>query len=69
MSSLIDYLAWRGDIHFDTAPWNEVDGLIFAVLSYLNFHGLQDHRGWTLREAKRIDLLIEAQGNSFPLRL
>ena len=68
MSSLIDYLAWRGDIKFEASPWNEVDGLIFAVLSYLNFHGLQDHRGWTLREAKRIDLLIEAQGNSFPLR-
>ena len=65
MSSLIDYLAWRGDIKFEASPWNEVDGLIFAVLSYLNFHGLQDHRGWTLREAKRIDLLIEAQGNSF----
>ena len=65
MSNVIDYLAWRGDIPFSASPWNEVDGLLCAVLSYLNFHGLQDHRGWTLREAKRIDLLIEAQGNSF----
>ena len=65
MANLIDYLAWRGDITFDISPWNEVDGLLCAVLSYLNFHGLQDHRGWTLREAKRIDLLIEAQGNTF----
>ena len=65
MANLIDYLAWRGDIPFGVSSWNEVDGLLCAVLSYLNFHGLQDHRGWTLREAKRIDLLIEAQGNSF----
>ena len=65
MANLLDYLAWRGDISFSVSPWNEVDGLLCAVLSYLNFHGLQDHRGWTLREAKRIDLLIEAQGNTF----
>ena len=68
MSNLIDYLAWRGDIPFEISPWNEVDGLLCAVLSYLNFHGLQDHRGWTLREAKRIDLLIEDQGNTFEPR-
>ena len=65
MSNMLDYLAWRGDISFDVSPWNEVDGLLCATLSYLNFHGLEDHRGWTLREAKRIDLLIEAQGNTF----
>ena len=58
MSNLIDYIFWRGDIPFDVSPWNEVDGLLCATLSYLNFHGLEDHRGWTLREAKRIDLLI-----------
>ena len=65
MANLIDYLAWRGDIPFGVSSWNEVDGLMCAVLRYLNFHGVQDHRGWTLREAKRIDLLIEAQGNTF----
>ncbi len=65
MANITDYLAWRGDVPFETAPWNEIDGLLCAVLSYLNFHGLQDHRGWTLREAKRIDLLIEAPGASF----
>ena len=68
MANLIDYVAWRGDIPFDFSPWNEADGLLYAVLSYLNFHGLQDHRGWTLREAKRIDLLIEDTGSTFPMR-
>ncbi len=65
MSNLLDYLHWRGDIPFNVSPWNEVDGALCATLSYLNFHGLEDHRGWTLREAKRIDLLIEGQGNMF----
>ncbi len=68
MANLIDYLAWRGDVSFEVSPWNEVDGLLCAVLSYLNFHGLQDHRGWTLEEAKRIDLLIEDKGTMFPPR-
>ena len=65
MANLIDYLAWRGDVPFEVSPWNEVDGLLTAVLSYLNFHGLQDHRGWTLKEAKRIDLLIESPDVTF----
>ena len=65
MANMLDYLAWRGDIPLAASPWNEVDGLLMAVLSYLNFHGVQDHRGWTLEEAKRIDLLIGSTDNSF----
>ena len=57
MANVTDYLVWRGDISLAASPWNEVDGLVGAVLSYLNFHGVNDSRGWTLREAKRIDLL------------
>ena len=65
MANIVDYLAWRGDISLEVSPWNELDGLLMAVLSYLNFHGVQDHRGWTLEEAKRIDLLIGDGGASF----
>ena len=68
MANLIDYLAWRGEFPLAVSPWNEIDGLLVAVLSYLNFHGLQDHRGWTLREAKRIDLLIPDDHTAFPGR-
>ena len=68
MANLIDYLAWRGEFPLSVSPWNEVDALLAAVLSYLNFHGLQDHRGWTLEEAKRIDLLIESQDKTFASR-
>ena len=65
MANLIDYMAWRGEFPLPASAWNEVDSLACAVLSYLNFHGMEDHRGWTLREAKRIDLLIESTGTSF----
>ena len=65
MANMIDYLAWRGEFSFEVSPWNAVDGILLASLSYLNFHGVRDSRGWTLREAKRIDLLIESSDNSF----
>jgi len=66
MANVKDYLAWRGDISLAASPWNGVDGLLAAVLSYLNFHGVSDARGWTLREARRIDLLIPNPEASFP---
>lgn len=37
MNNIIDYLDWRGDIEFGYCELNEVDGLIFSQLSYLNF--------------------------------
>ena len=68
MANLMDYLAWRGDFPLSAGPWNEIDGLLMSVLSYLNFHGIQDPRGWTLQEAKRIDLLIDSPEDSFAPR-
>ena len=65
MANMLDYLAWRGDIPFGTSPWNEIDGLLIATLSYLNFHGGRDPQGWTLEEMARIDLLQEGTTNSF----
>ena len=57
MANAIDYLAWRGDIGFEVSPWNQVDAMLMANLSYLNFHGIDDERGWTVAEAKRLELL------------
>ena len=62
---MVDYLAWRGDLPFSVAPWNEIDGLLIATVSYLDFHGGRDPRGWTLEEASRIDLLQEGTSASF----
>ena len=65
---MLDYLAWRGDVPFEVSPWNEIDGLLVATLSYLNFHGGRDPKGWTLEEMARIDLLQEGSSNSFANR-
>ena len=40
MSNIMDYLDWRGDISFDTDPFNEVDNLILAQISYTDFEGV-----------------------------
>ena len=68
MANMVDYLAWRGDLSFDASPWNGIDGLLVATLSYLNFHNGRDPKGWTLEELARIGLLQEDTSNSFPGR-
>ena len=34
MGDLYDYLEWRGELGFDDAPFNEIDGMIFSLISY-----------------------------------
>lgn len=57
MSSVIDYLKWRGDMTFDACPFGEVDNLIFSLLSYIDFDGIvpeeQAAEGVTVREAAK----------------
>lgn len=40
MTSLYDYISWRGDLSFAAAPLNDVDALLFARLSYIPFEGV-----------------------------
>ena len=68
MANMVDYLAWRGDVPFSISPWNEIDGLLVANISYLDFHGGRDPKGWTLEEMSRIDLIREGNSASFPGR-
>ncbi len=50
MSNLIDYIKWRGDISFDVDAFNEIDGLIFAELTYIPFEFIleDNEKGETL---------------------
>ena len=34
MANIEDYLRWRGDLTFQERPFNEIDNLILAVMSY-----------------------------------
>ena len=40
MGSLFDYLNWRGDLSFSQSEVNEVDGMIFSLISYVDFWGI-----------------------------
>lgn len=55
MANLMDYLDWRGDITLAVSPFNEVDALILAELSFVDFEGIvpppEIGRGVPLREA------------------
>ena len=45
MPNIFDYLEWRGDISFAEDPFNEVDNLILAELSYTDFAGTLSENG------------------------
>jgi len=55
MANLMDYLDWRGDLPLSVSPFNEVDALIMAEVSFINFEGLvpppEIGRGVRLRDA------------------
>ena len=40
MANVFDYLDWRGDLTFEQAPCNEIDSLIFSLISYVDFDGI-----------------------------
>ena len=41
MHGINDYLEWFGDIGLDEVPFNEVDALALAMLSYVSFEGIE----------------------------
>lgn len=40
MPDILDYVAWRGDVPFSAAPFNEIDALILCQVSYLDLSGI-----------------------------
>ena len=54
MGDMYDYLSWRGDLSFDADPFNEIDNLLLATLSYTHFDGIvpKDGRVVPLEEAR-----------------
>ena len=40
MANILDYLNWRGDLTLAQSPFNEMDNLILAELSFVNFTGI-----------------------------
>ena len=52
---LLEYLDWRGDLTLEQSPFNEVDNLILAELSFVDFSGIvpgvQEGKGIPLYQA------------------
>ena len=40
MTNMLDYISWRGDIPFSSSPFNEIDNIIYSMLSFIDFSGL-----------------------------
>lgn len=54
MGTIMEYLDWRGDLDFSKDPFNHIDALILAMLSYLPFKdivpGVESHRAIPLKD-------------------
>jgi hypothetical protein len=44
-TNLFDYLKWRGDLSFETSPFNHIDGMILSRFSYAPFGLVQSEKG------------------------
>lgn len=69
MSNMTDYLRWRGDLSFAERPFNPVDNLVLATLSYVDFSGIvpNEEDGGSVRLAEATNsLLAQANGNVKP---
>lgn len=51
MATKFDYLTWRGDLTFSKDGFNEVDGSILAMLSYIDYDSLARGRDILLKDA------------------
>ncbi|MBQ3291313.1 MAG: DUF2974 domain-containing protein [Mogibacterium sp.] len=45
MSTIFEYLDWRGDVPFDADPFNDVDNIVLAELAYSEFDGIVPEDG------------------------
>ncbi len=52
MNNIHSYVHFRKDIAFSYKPFNEVDGLLFALLAYVDFTNIiQEHKAISLKDA------------------
>ena len=44
VTTVFDYLRWRGDLTFAQDAFNEVDSLVLCIITYLNFRRFPELR-------------------------
>ena len=70
MANVIDYLKEYKDIPLKEEPFNELDALIFARLSYIDFSSIVNNS--RIRKRKLVDAINEMlllKGNNYRFRL
>lgn len=53
MSTIFDYLRWRGDLSFTESRFGEIDSTIFSMISYVDYKKLCHGENHTLAEAAK----------------
>lgn len=51
MNTILDYLYWRKDLSFNERAFNEIDALLLAELSYVEWDGIVQNKAIALEEA------------------
>ena len=54
---MLEYLKWRGDLTFDERGLNEVDALLFSLISYEDFGNILEDNALTLKEVSDVFFL------------
>ena len=64
MAGILDYLNWRGDLTMEQSTFNEVDNLILAELSFVDFEGIvpAPGEGESVPLADAADVFFSRQG-------
>ncbi len=69
MANLMDYLEWRGDLPFTASPFNDVDNLLFSMLSFLDLRDVvpTDVMAGPVKLERACRLFFEAHPEGLPL--
>ena len=59
MTTLFDYLSWRGDLPLSADPFHEVDGVILARFTYMPFHRVLRRDSLTPTTASSFTVMAE----------
>ncbi|MDR1443491.1 MAG: DUF2974 domain-containing protein [Treponema sp.] len=74
MAGIFDYITWRGDLSFETVPFNVVDSIILTHISYFPFDrivpGPEDKKSITIAEAaKKVSNILKRRPDAFTDKL
>jgi len=67
MANMYDYLRWRGDLTFAERPFDDVDNLILASISYFDFSGIVpgEKSGRSIKLSDACQKLLQEDDGSF----